>query len=160
MTAPVDIEALVGAKLYISATLPESYDAAGYQSTDIVWTEITPMETLGEHGGTKTITPFIDVATGTVKKVAGSRDFGVMSCIAGNLAADAGQVIVRAAFAANNTHYSAKIVYDDGAATTDETHYLDVIVGKTVNQDGGANDVRKLAFDLVLCRAPVIVAPT
>ena len=160
MTAPVDIEALVGAKLYLTATIPDTYDEAGYTSTDIIWTEVKPLETMGEHGGTKTVTPFIDVGTGTVKKVAGASDYGAMSCVAGNVAGDAGQIMVRAAFAANNTHYSAKIVYDDGAAVTDETHYLDVLVTKTTNQDGGANDVRKLAFDLTLCRAPVIVSPT
>ncbi|MES2634010.1 MAG: hypothetical protein V4669_13635 [Pseudomonadota bacterium] len=160
MTAPVDIEALVGAKLYLCATLPETYDAAGYSSTDMVWTEVQPLETLGEHGGTKTVTPFVDVATGTVKKVGGAKDYGAMSVVAGNVAGDAGQIMVRAAFEANNTHYSAKIVYDDGAAITDETHFMDVLVTKATNMDGGANDVRKLAFDLTLCRAPVIVAPT
>ncbi len=160
MTAPTVVESLTGAAIYISATLPDTYDAAGYQSTDLVWTEIAEVETYGNHGGTKTITPFIPVKTGTVAKVGGSTDFGTMSMMLGNLASDAGQILLRAAFAARNTHYSIKIVYDDGSATTDETHFLDVLVAKFENQDGDANAVRKIACDLALCREPVIVAPT
>ena len=160
MTAPTVVESLTGAKIYISATLPESYDAAGYQSTDMVWTEITEVETFGNHGGTKTITPFTPIATGVIAKVGGSKDYGTMNLMLGNVAGDAGQALLRTAFEATNTHYSIKIQYDDGAAVTDEQHYLDVLVSKFEWQDGDANSVRKIACDLTLCRAPVVVAPT
>lgn len=160
MTAPVDVESLQGARLYLSATLPDTYDQAGYESTDIVWTEVAEIENFGNHGGSKTITPFIPVATGIVAKVGGSKDYGTMALMLGNLASDQGQALLRTAFEASNTHYSVKIVYSDGAAVTPEKHYLDVLVAKLENQEGGANDVRKLSVDLALCRKPVVVVPT
>lgn len=162
MTAPTSIEALVGATISISATLPETYDSAGYQSTDFVgaWTAINKIEQYGNHGGSATVTTFADVATGVVEKVKGSKDFGAMNLMIGYINGDAGQALLKTAFDSNNTHYSIKIQYDDGAAATDETHFLDVLVTKFEYQDGGPNDVRKIACDLTLCRAPVIVAPT
>ncbi len=160
MTAPTSIEALVGAKIYISSTLPETYDVAGYQSTDLAWTEITKIETFGNHGGTKVVTPFTPVATGVVEKIGGAADYGTMNLMLANLYSDAGQALLKTAFSTNNTHYSVKIQYDDGAALTDETHFIDVLVTKLEYQDGDANTVRKLSVDLTLCRAPVIVAPT
>ncbi len=162
MTAPTDIQALVGAKIYISATLPETFDAAGYTSTDFVgqWSEITLVESMAPHGGTKTVTPFKDVATGTIKKVGGASDYGMKSLVVGHLASDTGQLLCKTAFDARNTHYSVKVEYDDGNAVTDEIHYLDVLVTRYEFQDGDADAVRRKNIDLTLCRAPVIVAPT
>lgn len=162
MTAPTNIQALVGAQIYISATIPETYDAAGYQSTDFTggWTEITKVEQYGNHGGTKSVTTFTDVASGVVQKVGGSIDYGMLSLILGYVNGDAGQALLKTAFETNNTHYSIKIDYDDGSALTDEIHFMDVLVTKFEYQDGGANDVRKIACDITICRAPVIVAPT
>lgn len=160
MTAPIVVQSLTGAKLYISATLPDTYDAAGYQSTDIVWTEVGEIEDHGSHGGRKTITNFIPVATGDVAKVGGSIDWGNKSLMLGNLAGDAGQALMRTALANRNTHYSIKILYEDAGAVTDEQHYLDVLVASFENQDGSADNVRKVAVELAVCRQPVIVAPT
>lgn len=160
MTAPINVQSLTGAKLYISATLPETYDAAGYQSTDFVWTEVGEIEDHGAHGGTKTITEFMPVATGNVAKVGGSINWGNKSLMLGNLAGDAGQILMRTALKNRNTHYSIKIEYDDAGAVTDEVHFLDALVAKFENQDGSANNVRKVAVDLAICREPVIVAPT
>lgn len=160
MTAPIDVQSLTGATLSISATLPATYDQAGYESTDIVWTAVGKVEDMGEHGGSKTISTFIDVETGTVNKVGGSIDWGQMNVVLGNLAGDSGQQLMRTAMANRNTHYSIKVAYDDAGAVTDEVHYLDVIVGSFVNQDGNADNVRRVNVQLAVCKQPVIVAPT
>lgn len=160
MTAPVDVESLTGAALFISANLPDTYDATGYQSTDLIWTEVGEIEDFGDHGGTKTVTTFIPIKTGTVAKVGGSIDYGTQSLMLGNLAGDAGQALLKTAFEAKNVHYSIKIVYSDGSAITPETHYMDVLVTKSQNKDGSANNVRKLAVDLAICRKPVVINPT
>lgn len=160
MTTPTVVQSLAGATISISATLPDTYDATGYASTDIVWTTVGEIENFGEHGGTKTITEFTPVATATVAKVGGSKNYGTMALTIGNLAGDAGQALLRTAFEATNTHYSIKIEYSDAGATTNEKHYLDVIVAKCSNADGAVNDVRKLMVDLAVCRKPVIVNPT
>jgi hypothetical protein len=38
MPARSNIQSLEGAIISISATRPDTFDAAGYQSTDLVWT--------------------------------------------------------------------------------------------------------------------------
>lgn len=160
MTAPIVVQSLTGARLYASATLPETYDSAGYQSTDIVWTEIGEIEDHGSHGGSKTISEFIPVATGDVAKVGGSINWGNKTMTLGNLAGDTGQQLMRTALNNRNTHYSVKVVYEDEGAATPETHFMDVIVAKYEYQDGTANNVRKVGVDLAVCRPIVVVAPT
>lgn len=160
MTAPTEVDALVGATVYISAGLPETYDAAGYQSTDIVWSEIKDVESIGPHGGTKQINTFTPVKTGTVTKRGGSTDYGDLALVIGNVTADPGQMLLRTAFNNRNTHYSMKIVYDDTGAITDEVHFFDVIVTQFQTQDGDANTIRKVNATGAICKAPVVVDPT
>lgn len=147
------VEALSGATVSISATLPDTYDQAGYESTDIVFTAISEAESYGNHGMTATIIEFTPVDTAVVAKVKGSKNYGTMTMMFGHMPGNAGHVIVAAAAESNN-HYSVKIRYQDG-----EVHYLDVLVAKHENQDGSVNDVHKLAVDLAICRKPIVVLP-
>lgn len=160
MTARTNIQSMAGAVLSLSATRPDTFDAAGYQSTDLVWTAVGEVENYGNHGVTATITEFTNVADSIVQKLKGSKNYGTMSMMLGYVPGDAGQVILEAASESTN-RYSAKIVYPlgDGEATA-ETHYLDVLVAKKENQDGAVNDVRKLAVDLAVCKKPIVVAAT
>ena len=141
-----------GATLAISASLPATYDAAGYGATTITYTAIGEIENFGNHGVTAAITEFTPVSTAVVAKMKGSKNYGTMSLAIGSIPTNAGQVIVLAASVSNN-HYSCKLTYPDG-----EIHYLDVLVAKHEYQDGAVNDAMKLAVDLAICRAPVIVA--
>lgn len=143
---------LSGATLSISATLPETYDAAGYASTDIVWTLIGEIEDFGNHGGTANITEFTPVATAVVNKLKGAKNYGTKTLTMAHIPTDAGQVILEAAFESNN-HYSVKETYPSG-----RVHYLDVLVAKNENQDGTVDSVQKYAVDLAICRKPVKVA--
>jgi hypothetical protein len=153
MVARTVVEALAGATIAISATLPETYDAAGYSSTDIVYTPIGEPENFGNHGGNATITEFTPVDTAVVAKVKGAKNYGTMSMMFGHKPGDAGQAILAAAFESNN-HYSVKVAYPDG-----EVHYLDVLVAKHENQDGEVNDVQRLGVDFAICRKPIVVLP-
>lgn len=148
-TVPVT---LTGATLAISATLPEAYTQAGYESTDMVYTLIGEVENFGNHGGTKQIVEFTPVDTGVVTKMAGSKNYGTMNLTMAHVPEDAGQVILEAAFESTN-HYSVKMTYPSG-----RVHYMDVLIGKNENQDGDANAVQKLSIDLALARKPVKVA--
>lgn len=147
------INSAAGATLAITATLPATYDAAGYGATTIAWTSIGQVENLGNHGGTKTVTEFTPIDTAIVDKVGGSKNYGTMSLMIGSVPGDAGQILLNTAFEASNTRYSAKITYPDTSV-----HYLEVLVSKNEQQDGSVNDVQKLAVDLAICRKPVIVA--
>ncbi|HEY0823056.1 MAG TPA: hypothetical protein VGD76_04650 [Ramlibacter sp.] len=151
-------QTLSGAVLSISASLPATYDAAGYGATSVAFTAVGSIEQYGDHGGTANVSRFTPVATGVTNKLKGAIDYGVMNLIMAYIPSDSGQDIVEAAFASKN-HYSVKIAYPAGAGeTTGEIHYLDVLVTKRVWQDGAVDDVRKLAVDLEVCKPTVIVA--
>jgi hypothetical protein len=149
-----------GAALAISATLPATYDAAGYGNTAIVYTAAGQIESFGNHGVTKQVTEFTPVADAVVQSYSGSKNYGTKSLMVGYIPGDAGQVILRAASESSN-RYSVKITYPLGTGeSTAEIHYLDVLVTKLENQDGAVNDIRKLAVDLKICRTFVIVPAT
>lgn len=160
MTQRTGVQTMLGATLSLSATLPETYDAAGYASTDFTWTEIGEIENHGNHGGTKTIIEFTPVDTGVVTKLPGGKNYGNKSLMVGYIPGDAGQAMIETAFE-STARYSAKITYPLGdGEVTNEIHYLDVIVAKKEYQDGAVNDVRKISVDLAVCRKPIVVAAT
>jgi hypothetical protein len=160
MTARTDVQSLSGATIGISASLPATYDAAGYGATAVVFTTIGTVENYGNHGMTATITEFTPVATAVVAKLKGSKNYGTMSMMLGHIPADTGQILLKTA-SESSARYSVKITYPVGnGESTGEIQYLDVLVAKFENQDGAVNDVRKMAVDLAICRAPTIVAAT
>lgn len=160
MTARSDIQSLAGAVLAISATRPATFDAAGYSDTTIVWTDVGQIENHGSHGMQAQIIEFTAVEDAVVQKLKGSKNYGTKSMTLGNVPANAGQVILAAAAESQN-RYSARITYPLGnGEVTREIHYLDVLVASREIQDGTANDVRKLAVALAICKKPIEVAAT
>lgn len=160
MTARTDVQAMKGATLGLSATLPATYDAAGYGATAVVYTTVGTIESFGNHGMNATVIKFTPIATGVVAKMKGSKDYGSKQFVLGNIPADTGQVLVATA-AESTARYSAKITYPVGnGESTPEIHYLDVLVTTREFQDGDVNSVRKLAVAMELCRAAVEVAAT
>lgn len=158
MAERTTLQTMSGAVLSISASLPATYDAAGYGATGVVFTAVGEIENYGDHGGTANVAKFTPVATAVTTKLKGAKDYGTMNLVLGCLPSDAGQDIVDAAFESNN-RYSVKIAYPAGAGeSTGEIHYLDVLVSKRVWQDGAVDDVRKVAVDFEICRKPVVVA--
>lgn len=152
MTARTSVISISGATLAISATLPATYDAAGYGATTMTYTAIGEIENYGSHGVKANISEFTPVDTAVVAKIKGAKNYGSMSLTIGSIPTNAGQVIVAAAAESNN-HYSAKMTYPDG-----EVHYLDVIVASHEYQDGSVNDTSKVAVELAICKKPVVVA--
>lgn len=160
MAERTTIQTMSGAKLSISASLPATYDAAGYGATGVAFTEIGEVENFGEHGGTANVSTFTNVDDATVQKLKGAKDYGTLSLTIGNVPSDAGQALIDTAFE-STSRYSAKIVYPAGdGEATGEIHYLDMLVTRRVWQDGAVDDVRRLAVDLAVCRKPVVVDAT
>lgn len=141
-----------GTTLAISATLPATYDAAGFGATTTTYTAVGQVEDHGAHGVSANITKFTPCDTAVVTKAKGSKDYGSKSLTLGNIASDAGQVIMKAA-SESSSHYAVKITYADG-----EIHYLDVVVSHYEYNDGSVDSNRTIKCTLELCRAPVIVA--
>ena len=160
MAEGTNVQTLSGATIAISASLPATYDASGYGASGITYTSIGSVEDFGEHGGTAQVSEFTPVDTGVVQKIKGSINYGALNIMAAQVSSDGGQDIIDAAFASRN-RYSVKITYPlRTGESTAEIHYLDVLVSKREFQDGAVDDVRKIAVDFEVCRAPVIVAAT
>ena len=160
MTERTVLQTMTGATLAISASLPASYNAAGYGATGMSYTSIGSVENFGEHGGSASVSEFVAVGDGVVQKFKGSKNYGSMALMLGQISSDTGQDLVDTAFESQN-RYSVKLTYALGTGeATGEIHYLDVLVTRRTWQDGSANDVRKLAVTFELCRAPVVVAAT
>lgn len=151
MTAHTAVESFTGTTYAISATLPATYDASGYGATGMVYTTIGKVSDFPTYGSERPINKFMPIS-GDVEKTKGSPDYGEGDMVMGDVPADAGQVILKAAEASPN-HYSLKITYPDG-----EIHYIDLIVAswKLAPAKEGAPVTRTAKIGV--CRAPVIVA--
>lgn len=135
----------------ISASLPSTYDAAGYGATTITYTTIGKVEQFPEFGATREVNKFVPVA-GDVEYAKGTPEYGSGQMIMADVPANAGQVILKAADASSN-HYSMKITYPDG-----EIHYLDVLVSAWQLAQAQSGQFMKRTATINVCRAPVIVA--
>lgn len=135
----------------ISATLPLTYDAAGYGSTLVTYTAIGKIQDFLPYGSKRNVNEFVPI-NGPVEYTKGAPRYGSGDMMMGDIPADAGQVILRAAEVSAN-HYSLKITYADG-----EIHYMDVINSSWVLSGGkeGAPVIRTAM--LSICKPPVIVA--
>lgn len=145
------VESLTDTVFAISAGLPATYDAAGYGATTITYTVIGKVSNMTPYGSDRSINKFQPIA-GAVEKTKGSADYGDGDMVMGDVPADAGQVILKAADASPN-HYSIKITYPDT-----EVHYIDVIVAGWKLSGGKEGDPLLRTAKLGICRAPVVVA--
>ena len=150
MATRISVEAVTGSTYAICATLPATYDAAGYGLTSLIYTTIGSIESVTNYGSKRAVTTFTPI-NGAVQKVKGAPDYGVMTVTYGDVPADAGQIIVKAAELSMN-HYSLKITYPDG-----EIHYLDVLNSSYEYQGAKAGDVKKVMAMLNICMPPVII---
>ena len=144
-------ETMTGTIYSISATLPATYDAAGYGSTTVVFTVIDRVESFGVYGSKRSVTKFQPI-TGAVEKLKGAPDYGDASMTMADMPLDPGQIILKAAEASMN-HYSLKILYPDG-----EIHYLDVINSEWALPAAKESQALVRTAMLGICKAPVIVA--
>jgi hypothetical protein len=135
----------------VSATLPATYDAAGYGATAMTYSTIGHVSKFVPYGSKRAVNKFTPIR-GAVEKSKGAPDYGEGDMEMADIPADSGQVILKAAEASQN-HYSMKITYPDG-----EIHYLDVIVAswQTAQAQEGTFFLRMATISI--CKAPVVVA--
>lgn len=152
MVQRTTIISTAGAIISITASLPTTYDATGYQAVGMVYTAIGEVTDFGSHGVTASVTEATDIATATVTKVKGSKNYGTKSLTIGSIPGNAGQIILAAASESNN-RYSVKVAYPDTSI-----QFFDVLVTKYEQQDGDVNNIQKISCDMAICRKPVVVA--
>lgn len=151
MAAHSSVASFTDATYAISASLPATYDASGYGATTITYTTIGKVESFATYGSKRSVNTFRPIA-GSAEYTKGTPEYGQGDLVCGDVPADAGQVILKAAEASAN-HYSIKITYPDS-----EVHYLDVLVSAWQLSGGkeGAPMMRTAAVNV--CKAPVVVA--
>lgn len=150
--APTTVQTLAGATLGVSATLPATFDAAGFAATGMVYAEIGEVEDFGDHGLTRSVAKFTPVGTAVVAKRPGAKDYGEMTLKIGNVPSDAGQVICAAAVE-SNLPIAFKMTYPSG-----EIHYLSGCVTSFVHNDGSVDNIQRVTVKIDLDRKPVVVA--
>ena len=151
MAAHTFVASYTDAIYAISATLPDTYDAAGYASTDLVYTTIGKVKTFIPYGSKRPINEWAPIR-GAVEYSKGAPRYGSADMTLGDVPADAGQVIMKAAEASAN-HYSMKITYPDG-----EVHYLDILVAGWQLVQAGEGVFMERMCTLSVCKDPVVVA--
>lgn len=144
-------ETMTGTTYAISASLPATYDAAGYGATAMTYTLIDRVINFMPYGSDRTVQKIMPIAS-AVEKIKGQADYGDGDMVMSYMPGDAGQVIVKAAEPSSN-HYSLKIVYPDG-----EKHYLDVIVSSFKYPAAKEAEAFLVTVKIGVCRAPVVVA--
>ncbi len=141
-----------GNKYYISATLPDTYDAAGYASTDILWTEIKKVSDFPAYGSKRAVGNFTPI-DGAIEKFVGAPNYGSGNIVCADIPADPGQVILKAADASAGVHHSIKVLNVDG-----EIDYLDVIVAGWELAMAKENTPKTRTAAIEVCKAVVNVA--
>ena len=141
-----------GTTYSISAALPATYDSSGYGSTaTVAFTLIGKPKAFPQFGSKRAVQEWHPISGG-VEKGKGQPNYGGGQATFGDVPADAGQVILKAAEASAN-HYSMKLTYPDG-----EIHYLDVLVCSWELAAASDGAPMERLCDIQLCRAPVVVA--
>jgi hypothetical protein len=151
MPAHTGVASITDTVYAISASLPATYNAAGYGASGLVFTTIGKVSQFLPYGSKRAVNKFNPIA-GAVEKTKGSPDYGDGDIVMADVPADAGQVILKAAEASAN-HYSLKITYSDG-----EIHYMDVIVASWELSGGKEGDPLLRTAMVGICKAPVVVA--
>ena len=103
-----------GTSISISATLPTTYDAAGFAAAPVAFVEIGEVSDLGEFGREYNVVKFNPLKSRRTIKRKGSYDDGTVQVQLARAATDAGQVILRSATNSDASH-SVKIVLQDGS---------------------------------------------
>lgn len=98
-----------GVKLYVSAALPATYDAAGYGA--LTWTEVTNVTTIPAYGPTAAVVTHQPLSTGVDEKYGGFINYGSVAVEAAFVADDAGQGILRTNALQPNTQIAVRVEY-------------------------------------------------
>ncbi len=130
-----------GTKLYMSASLPATYNQAGFAA--LSFTEVGEISDLGEFGRQYNLVTFNPLGDRRTVKRKGSYNDGTIAAQMARVPTDAGQIIVTAAVNSDLSR-SIKIVLQDGTifyttvqvmSYTTNVGSVDQITSATVNME-------------------------
>jgi hypothetical protein len=94
---PITLRPTAGTKVYVSAGTPGTINAAGYAA--LTWTEVQGFSNVGEIGDMMDVGNFDSLTEGRIKYRSIS-DPGQLDASMADMPSDAGQIILKTAFAA------------------------------------------------------------
>lgn len=121
-----------GTTLHVSASLPATYDAAGYNA--LSWTQVTDTENIPEFGPSASVNTFNPIDSRITQKSTGSIDYGSVPFGFAHVDGDAGQNILASAMG-NNTGISFKVT-----RTNSKKDYFTGIVSSFTRNHSGVNN--------------------
>jgi hypothetical protein len=131
-----DFQSISGASLYISATLPATFNEAGYEA--LTWTEIGGITSIPPTGGSYGEVSINLVKCGKcVKK--GIKTFGSGSIEFAHSLTDTGQIAMKTAYDSYDA-VAFKVLYQDGSAD-----YLCGLVMGVPKNNGAADAVQAIS---------------
>lgn len=145
-----------GTKLYVSAALPATYDAAGYAA--LAWTEIGEVITIPEFGKTFNLVTHNPLGDRKTYKRKGSYNQGSLATQVARAPSDAGQVLALAALEVD-TAYAFKVDLNDGVTTNTLQNFPGLVMSYTTNT-GSVDQIRTASITIEIDGEVVEVAAT
>lgn len=142
MSIPNDFDTVASSKLYVSATLPATFDAAGYAA--LTWVEVGLITSIGSVKGREYSTSTLStIGDPQDREKKGSYKLPNADFECGWAEDDAGQMLIEAAANSYDT-VAFKLVKQNA-----DVRYLAAQVSKFVENNGTSNDAVKGNFTLL-----------
>lgn len=152
---PITLRPTAGTTVHVSTATPATVTVAGYGA--LTWTEVQGFANIGSVGDTMEVGNFDSLTEGRLKYRSIS-DPGQIDASMADLPADAGQVILKAAFAAGrgSAGETISLRIQDGAS---RGTYMRVLVAGWQRTYGGAKDVQMRTAALPIVAGTVVEFP-
>ena len=150
-TAHIGPASLAGTIIAVSATVPATFDLAGFTASGIDYVTITNVKTFPKIGSKRNVTDWVPI-NGDATHIIGTPNYGGGDMVVADVPSDAGVVILKAAEAAPN-NLAMKITFPDS-----EVMYLWLLVSSFEYSFGDNSAVKELSVMLSVQKRPVIVA--
>lgn len=128
----------IGAKLYVSASLPATEDVAGYGA--LTYTQVKGVASIPEFGAEHEELTFVEVEDGVTRKAHGGVNYGGGMVPFRVIEADAGQGILKAA-RANQSTISVKVERATGLLE----YFLVIVLSNRNSEASAANTYTRSA---------------
>jgi hypothetical protein len=124
-----------GSTIAISATLPATFDEAGFSAAGVVFKEIGEVTNIGEHGREYSKVTFQPLRTRATQKRKGSYDPGTIALQFGIDGDDEAQGLLKTASKSDN-NYAFRLTYQNG-----DIEYFQAQVMSFKTSVGGVDDI-------------------
>jgi hypothetical protein len=148
-----NVKTSAGTTLHISATLPATYDKAGYEAAGITYTAVGRITNFGDLAIGFNPVEFNDVSTRDTLTLKGTRNAVELPLQLGRAVADAGQILIKTALD-SDADYTFKITLSDGV----KGYFIGKVISAALNI-GDGNTVTGNAVAIRLNSRFLEVAP-